>query len=158
MAINLKVGGSAAVCSSVCVNLISYQLINSHYALNQYFSTAGPRLGTGPWHQLYRAARGSPETYGIKTNWCHYFNFIYILLDLYMFRAHRPILRRVHTAVHTTIGSYGVCTALAVCSAFHRYQLFSHKHGMWLRPFIMQPQRGLLYKPQMTSKYRALVE
>jgi hypothetical protein len=22
-----------------------------------------------------------------------------------MFRAHRPILRRVHTAVHTTIGS-----------------------------------------------------
>jgi len=33
-----------------------------------------------------------------------------------MFRAHRPILRRVHTVVHTTIGSYGVCTALAVCS------------------------------------------
>jgi len=45
---------------------------------------------------------------GIKTNWCHYFNFIYILPDLYMFRAHRPILRRVHTAVHTTIGSVSV--------------------------------------------------
>jgi len=44
-------------------------------------------------------------TYGIKTNWCHYFNFIYILPDLYMFRAHRPILTRVHTTVHTTIGS-----------------------------------------------------
>ena len=27
--------------------------------LNQCFSTAGPRPGTGPWHQLYRAARGS---------------------------------------------------------------------------------------------------
>ena len=27
-------------------------------ALDQCFSTAGPRLGTGPWHQLYRAARG----------------------------------------------------------------------------------------------------
>ena len=28
--------------------------------LEQCFSTAGPRPGTGPWHQLYRAARGSP--------------------------------------------------------------------------------------------------
>ena len=26
--------------------------------LYQCFSTAGPRPGTGPWHQLYRAARG----------------------------------------------------------------------------------------------------
>jgi len=30
------------------------------YYLAQYFSTAGPRPGTGLWHQLYRAARGSP--------------------------------------------------------------------------------------------------
>ena len=45
------------------------------------------------------------STYGMKTNWCHCFNFIRILPDLYMFRAHRPIFRRVHTAVHTTIGS-----------------------------------------------------
>jgi len=29
------------------------------YRLEQYFSTAGPRPGTGPWHQLHRAARGS---------------------------------------------------------------------------------------------------
>ena len=28
--------------------------------LDQCFSTAGPGPGTGPWHQLYRAARGSP--------------------------------------------------------------------------------------------------
>jgi len=28
--------------------------------LDQCFSTAGPRPGTGPWHQLYRAIRGSP--------------------------------------------------------------------------------------------------
>ena len=28
--------------------------------LHQCFSTAGPRPGTGPWHQLYRAARDSP--------------------------------------------------------------------------------------------------
>ena len=28
--------------------------------LEQCFSTAGPRPGTGPWHQLYRAARSSP--------------------------------------------------------------------------------------------------
>jgi len=26
--------------------------------VEQCFSTAGPRPGTGPWHQLYRAARG----------------------------------------------------------------------------------------------------
>ena len=42
----------------------------------------------------------------MKTNWCHY--FIRILLDVYMFRAHRPIFRRVRTAVHTTIGSVSV--------------------------------------------------
>ena len=30
------------------------------YALDQCFSTAGPRPGTGPWRKLYRAARGSP--------------------------------------------------------------------------------------------------
>ena len=28
--------------------------------LQQCFSTARPRPGTGPWHQLYRAARDSP--------------------------------------------------------------------------------------------------
>ena len=40
------------------------------HPLVQCFSTAGPRPGTGPWHQLYRAARGSP---GI----CH-FSFLSI--------------------------------------------------------------------------------
>jgi len=29
-------------------------------ALEQCFSTAGSRLGTGPWRQLHQAARGSP--------------------------------------------------------------------------------------------------
>jgi len=28
--------------------------------LEQCFSAAGPRPNTGPWHHLYRAARGSP--------------------------------------------------------------------------------------------------
>ena len=28
--------------------------------VEQCFSTAGPRPGTGPWHQIYRAARDSP--------------------------------------------------------------------------------------------------
>jgi hypothetical protein len=73
-----------------------------------------------------------------KTNWCHCFNFIHISTSLYMFRAHRPILRRYHVAVHTTIGSVSVpswscalfvvaclsacslgnsfCTVLVVCS------------------------------------------
>jgi len=30
------------------------------HVLRQCFSTAGPRPRTGPWHQLYRAARCSP--------------------------------------------------------------------------------------------------
>jgi len=34
--------------------------ITQQYILEQYFSTAGPRPGTGPCHQFYRAARGSP--------------------------------------------------------------------------------------------------
>ena len=38
--------------------------------LSQCFSTAGPWPGTGPWHQLYQAARSSP---GI----CH-FSFLRI--------------------------------------------------------------------------------
>jgi len=29
-------------------------------ALQQCFSTAGPRPSTGPWDQLYRAARDAP--------------------------------------------------------------------------------------------------
>jgi hypothetical protein len=43
-----------------------------------------------------------------KTKRCHYFNFIHILTHLYIFRAYRPIFRRVHTAVHTTIVSVSV--------------------------------------------------
>jgi len=39
-------------------------------ALKHCFSTAGPRPGTGPWHQLYRAARGFPGN-------CH-FSFLSI--------------------------------------------------------------------------------
>jgi len=40
----------------------------ANVTLDKCFSTAGPRPGTGPWHQLHLAARGSP---GI----CH-FNFL----------------------------------------------------------------------------------
>ena len=41
-----------------------------HVFLGQCFSTAGPRPGTGTWHQLYRAASGS-------TGLCH-FSFLSI--------------------------------------------------------------------------------
>ena len=57
------------------------------------------------WSFLYRA---SFQHMKWKTNRCHYFNFIHISTDLYMFRAHSSIFRRVHTAVHTTIGSVSV--------------------------------------------------
>jgi len=54
---------------------------------------------------LYRASFQHKKW---KTNWCHCFNFIHISTDLYMFRAHRPIFRKIRTAVHTTIGSVSV--------------------------------------------------
>ena len=53
--------------------------------LEQCFSTAGPRPGTGPWHQLYRAARGSP---GI----CH-FIFLSIFHEQVFYSGN--ILRRI---------------------------------------------------------------
>ena len=55
-------------------NTIMVTLMNSRSqwprGLRQCFSTAGPRPGTGSWHQLYRTARSSP---GI----CH-FSFLSI--------------------------------------------------------------------------------
>jgi hypothetical protein len=56
---------------------------NLHH-IDQCFSTAGPRPGTGPWHQLYRVARGSP---GI----CH-FSFLSIFHEYIFYRGN--ILRR----------------------------------------------------------------
>ena len=32
----------------------------THTLADQCFSTAEPRPSAGPWHQLYRATRGSP--------------------------------------------------------------------------------------------------
>ena len=39
----------------------AYQPRDSRSRLDQCFSTARPQPGTGYWHQLYRAARRSPE-------------------------------------------------------------------------------------------------
>ena len=55
------VNGAQPQCFSVTVHVV---------ILEQCFSNAGPRPGTGPWHQLYRAERRSP---GI----CH-FSFLRI--------------------------------------------------------------------------------
>jgi len=46
------------------------RIVTALKPLTQCFSTAGPRPGTGPWHQLYRAARDSPGS-------CH-FSFLSI--------------------------------------------------------------------------------
>ena len=57
------------MCQSITQQFISYTLnSNSNSIFNVYeinccvidkcFSTAGSRPGTGPWYQLYRAARG----------------------------------------------------------------------------------------------------
>ena len=52
--------------------------------LCQCFSNAGPRSGTGTWHQLYRAARGS-------TGICH-FSFLSNFHELMFYSGN--ILRR----------------------------------------------------------------
>jgi len=50
-----------------------YLFVKFQYDIYQCFTSAGPRPGTGPWHQLYRAARYSP---GIENKFkC---NFIFI--------------------------------------------------------------------------------
>jgi len=54
---------------------------------------------------LYRASFQHKKW---KTNRCHCLNFTHTSTDLYMFRVHRPIFRRIHTAVPTTIGSVSV--------------------------------------------------
>jgi len=49
------------VLESRCIGLKAARLLldaANPYRLCQCFSNAGPRPGTGPWHQLYRAARG----------------------------------------------------------------------------------------------------
>jgi len=59
-----------------------------------------------------------------------------------MFRAHRTILRRVHTAVHTTIGSYSVCTALAVCSAHGQSSTDTVRNNGCVNSCVNSPEDG----------------
>ena len=47
------------VCSEIIMRYSASSFVWTE-RLDQCFSTAGPRPGTGPWHQLYRAARSSP--------------------------------------------------------------------------------------------------
>ena len=45
-------------------------LFSPIHVICQCFSTAGPRPGTGPWHQLYRAARGLRKLqYATRFDW-----------------------------------------------------------------------------------------
>ena len=69
---------------SVCVLHINAGGMSPE-TVTQCFSTVGPQPSTGPWHQLYWAARGSP---GI----CH-FSFLSIFHE-YMFYSGN-ILRRI---------------------------------------------------------------
>jgi len=49
------------------------------YSLDQCFSTAGPRPGTGPWHQLYRAARNILLKFAILVFWAIFMNKCFIV-------------------------------------------------------------------------------
>ena len=68
----------AALYHDACLRTYTYSLL-------QCFSTAGPRPGTGPWHQLYRAARVSPAI-------CH-FSFLSIFHEQIFYSGN--ILRRI---------------------------------------------------------------
>ena len=66
------------------ISLISF--CHACGGLRQCFSSTGPRPGTGPWHQLYRAARGSP-------GFCH-FSFLSSFHE-YMFYSGNILRRKV---------------------------------------------------------------
>jgi len=66
----VKHGTTLLIKQLLLAKLVVVQLVNEVPSLMTVFSTAGPRPGTGPWHHLYRAARGS---HGI----CH-FSFLSI--------------------------------------------------------------------------------
>jgi len=51
-------GGNTKLCCLLCE--WDSRACDWLHHLEQRFSIAGPRLGTGPWHQLHRAARDSP--------------------------------------------------------------------------------------------------
>jgi hypothetical protein len=52
--------GDALICGGFYeLHLIRSAVYPAH-TVERCFSTAGPRPGTGPRHQLYRAERGSP--------------------------------------------------------------------------------------------------
>jgi hypothetical protein len=87
-----RVAGAWILLDSCCLYVFyDYYYHISSYSLRSKF--------------LYRAYFQKKKK---KTNRCHYFNFIHISTNLYIFRAYRPILKKIHTAVHTTIGSVAV--------------------------------------------------
>ena len=67
-------------CGVLCYTLNDQLFLQLHYlaqtecSFSQCFSTVGPWPGTGPWHKLYRAVRGSP---GI----CHFSFLSRVLLE-----------------------------------------------------------------------------
>jgi len=62
--------------------------------LDRCFSNAGPRPGTGPWHQLHRAARGSPGS-------CHFsslsiFMNKYFIVEIFQGEQYSWMCRKAH--------------------------------------------------------------
>jgi len=70
----MEPSGSFQACSGIALPLpLPFSIGGQWQDVEQCFSTAGPRPGTGTWHQFYRVARGSP---GI----CH-FSFLIIFFN-----------------------------------------------------------------------------
>ena len=68
-----------------------------------------------------------------------------------MFRAHRPILRRVHTAVHTTIGSVSVSNSVKASELLHS-ALFPILLGAWMHA-VVKLVEALRYKSEGRGFY-----
>jgi len=95
--------------------------------------------------------------------------FIHISTDLYMFRAHRPIFRRVYTAVHTTIGSVSVpfwsralyvVAGLGDCSLVEKLVETSREQSPWpATTYRARDQNGTDTEPMVVwTAVRTLVK
>jgi hypothetical protein len=89
--------------------------------VEQCFSTAGPRPGTGPWHQLHRAAKGSPgicrfSFLSIFHEWIFYIgSFLRRIIFVNVSKSYNTIICYKISLVHWLITNLNVILYLSTC-------------------------------------------
>jgi len=86
--------------------LFTQPLVQCLYCSGHVLCIAGSLHVSGPQAHPHESSHSCSHNHWFSV--CIALAVCSVLLDLYMFQAHRPILRRFHTAVHTTIGSVSV--------------------------------------------------